>query len=317
MPRVENFSISINQFNGDSEYVDHFFNLIKQSARINKWSTDQTILFLKSKLAGPALKFFIESQELQNTDDLTVFESKFKTFFKNDAQQSTITDFNNLVIQQDETIIHFCHRLHVITNKVYKNISDESALDSIKYNKLLSVLPANFRIKLLEEKIQDFNKAMERAQEIQNIYRSEFQPNNNNTNVNSSQTVMHMSAQINRLSEKVDALTKEKSQTEQNNPQQPSRFHQRNPRNFRPQNRQFNDRQNRFTPRYQVKCQICSKIGHSADRCYRYLNNQRSNQNRNYNRYQSNRNQNSRYQSNRGRPSRSNQNNPNMQPLNE
>lgn len=272
MARSQNFTISINQFTGESEYVEHFFNLVGQSAQINKWSPDQTILFIKSKLAGAALKFYLENSELQCTTDVELFETKFKTFFKNDSTQATFNEFNKLAILPDESIKHFCHRLHVLTTTVYKDINDDKALDAIKLNKLLSVLPANLRIKLLEEKVKNFNTAMSRAQEIQNIYNSEFQSNSDSSNKN-PQSVLHFSTELRKLNEKVDALTQTKNSTNHTESQANQNLSNQNGRNQRAMYRQ--PYRNRFNNRFPVKCQLCFRVGHTANRCFKYVNSQR------------------------------------------
>ncbi len=60
------FSVQINSFDGTPSYAKFFFSLIKESAKINQWTNDQTILFLKSKLTGPALKFLLENDNNVN-----------------------------------------------------------------------------------------------------------------------------------------------------------------------------------------------------------------------------------------------------------
>lgn len=276
----QNFTISVPPYNGDSDYTTHFFDLIKQNAIINKWSNDQMILFVKSKLAGAALKMYLESPDLQCSDDISSFENAFKTFFQKHNDQFTITDFNNLTFMPDESVRHFCHRLHVLTTKVYKNVSDSTALDSIKLNKLLSVLPANIRIKLLEEKVTTFNKAMERAHEIQSIYVSEFQPKNNNCD-QSAQTIFHLSAQVSELQQKLEALNKKQSVKRQSNEPRPSNSSNFiSSRNNRYQNFSH-QRPYRSGPNIkQIKCQLCFKFGHTANRCYRYRQNYRNLYNR-------------------------------------
>lgn len=273
------FSITINPFNGDSEYVEHFFSLIKDNAKINKWSNEQSLLFLKSKLLGPALKYFLENPDFAICNDIQSIEQKFKEFFCQKSAVISIVDFDKLIFMPNESVKHFAHRLQVITSKVYSDISDDKALNAIKFNKFMSALQPNLRIKLREENICNFTEAVKRAQSLQEILENESIYNQTN-----SQSINAISTQLNNLNDKINALTANSTETQPENAEQRNLKHQNNhrpvyTRNNRNSNRNSNFQSARFHTRRRVeniKCQICGKLNHTADKCFRYL---RCNQN--------------------------------------
>jgi outer membrane murein-binding lipoprotein Lpp len=279
MPRKEQpaFSVNINPFDGDPSYLKFFFVLLQESAKINSWTNEQTILCLKSKLTGAALKYLLETPELMVTNDIELIQSSFQNFFGQKSTNSAFTEFNNLIILPDESVKHFAHRLNVTTRDAYPDISDQNALNSIKLNKLLSSLPTNLRIKLREENIRDFQKATTRAQELQDIILNELLPNNS-----SAQCINTISANLANLTSKVDSLAQNHTQTHKQNNQAHSysnnNFNNRNSfktKNFRSRNNfsNFKNRNNQS-----IVCQLCFKPGHKALTCFKYVNRQRREQ---------------------------------------
>lgn len=276
MSRKENstFNVHINSFDGDPNYVKFFFVLLHESAKINKWTNEQTLLFLKSKLTGAALKYFLETPNLMLTEDITLIQNKFETFFCEKANNSAFSEFNNLSLLPDESITHFSHRLNVITTNAYPDITDQNALNSIKLNKFLASLPTNLRIKLREEKVISFENAMCRAQELQQIFNSELQPNNNQNNC-----INAISTSLANLTDKVDALTQNNKNShntqnlrEGNQTQEyvQNRHNYRNSfksRNFPHSNSRVISNRNAQP----IVCQLCLKQGHKANTCFRYL----------------------------------------------
>jgi hypothetical protein len=276
MSRKENstFNVHINSFDGDPNYVKFFFVLLHESAKINKWTNEQTLLFLKSKLTGAALKYFLETPNLMLTDDITLIQNKFETFFCEKSNNSAFTEFNNLSLLPEESITHFSHRLNVITTNAYPDITDQNALNSIKLNKFLASLPTNLRIKLREEKVISFENAMCRAQELQQIFNSELQPKSNQNNY-----INAISTSLANLTDKVDALTQNNTNSRNNRTLREgdqeqdyaqNRHNYRNSyksRNFSRSNRRFIGNRN-VQP---IVCQLCFKQGHKANTCVRYV----------------------------------------------
>lgn len=68
-------------FDGDASLVDFFFNQIKTLAKAQGWKEQETIQFLGSKLAGPALAFFMQNPAIYTAEKLRAIEEEFKKFF--------------------------------------------------------------------------------------------------------------------------------------------------------------------------------------------------------------------------------------------
>lgn len=275
------FTIQISPFDGDPNYVSHFFNLIEELALQNNWSNEQTILFFKSKLSGPALKFFLEDVNLAKSDNLNTILLEFKNFFVPDNTSSTLNELNKIQLLPDESIRHFAHRLQVLTHKVYTQVTDENALSVIKYNKFISALPANLRIKLLEENIQNFKDAVQRAHQLQDILNQELVPKTSN-----SESCNTLTTQLADLAAKVNALTLTAQPSSLKIDRPTQNLHRGNWKN-RSVNQFRNKNVNSWRkPNHNIQrsnnyiCQLCNKKGHSASRCFKFtrLVNQRSSQ---------------------------------------
>lgn len=274
-------------------FLISFFSQIEAISQINKWSDQEKLIFLKSKLTGAALRFVIDSPNFDNFnyEDL---KKSLRDFFTNKSQTSSLIEFNNLNLLPQESIKNFAHRLDSLTAKVY-NIKDSDSLNNIKFIKLIGSLPSNIRVKILEEDIKLYPELVNRAQQLQDIFCSEaLLINNENGSINSK---------LNALAEKINSLTfnpnkegihENKSENDKKT-QQKSRI---NPDRSSPENK------TRYKAKQPIKCQICNRLFHSAKFCYKYTNlKNKSNQNnrkppfnsRYSNRYQNNDSNNSYY----------------------
>lgn len=269
-----NFSIQVSPYDGSSS-VKFFFSIIRDCANVNSWTKEQTILFLKSKLTGQALQFLIESQ-LAESDDIDTIQTKFQDFFGEKPNESAFNDFNNLKLAEEETIKNFAHKLNVITRNAYPDITDQTAIDSIKLNKFLNVLPINLRIKLREEKIKNFEAAISRASELREIMQSELR-----TQDSSAQCFNIISTNLANLTNKVDALAQanaKHSQTPQDDKHINVNTHNRDYQTSQFKTRFFSSGNthrfgnNRHRNHQNIICQICSKQGHAAVHCFKYTN---------------------------------------------
>lgn len=266
-----NFNIQINNFNGEKSYLPHFFSLIRDLSKQNAWNDDQTLLFFKSKLAGAALQYFLENPSFLHLKDLNKIESIFKEFFCADTQSHDLNQFNEIKLLPQEAIRHFAHRLQVITHKAYSTITDEEALNVIKFNKFISAIPAHIRIKLLEENIKAFKDAVDRAHQLNDILQQELNLNNPPAAANN----MNITAQLENLTEKVNAIAVAKNipPTPRNSNQHPTTSNNHyNHQNHRPFNnrRKFNNRP--FHRKNYSVCQLCGKSSHKASNCFKYTN---------------------------------------------
>ena len=259
MSKSKNFSITVTPFEGDPNLYAFFVSQIEAISDINKWTIEEKTIYLKSKLTGAALKFLIDSQNL-NKCTYSELKNELGNFFSNKSQTASVIDFNNLHMLPQESIKNFAHRLNSLTSKVY-DITDQNILDNIKFIKLIGALPPNIRTKILEENVKIYQEVVNRAQQLQDIACNEAilvgRRDNNDA----------ISVKLNELSEKINALTfnpnkdieqnKRENRDEKNKPC--SSFHKN-----RVSNRSF------FKTKQSITCQICSRIGHSADKCFRF-----------------------------------------------
>ena len=171
-----------------------------------------------------------------------------------------------------ENIRNFSHRLSNLVNKVYQ-VEDKKAVDRIKYIRFLQAIPSNIKIKMLEEGIDNFNSAVNRAQELQNIYNTD-----NSILVQNTQESSHqISEQLADLSAKVNALTFSNTKDVQDNDsktdERSHRFNNNRPSHAqRYKSRRVNTqhKSERYTSS-RVFCQLC-RGPHEALQCRKYLN---------------------------------------------
>lgn len=178
LKKMATFMPQINQFEGEPALVDFFFNSIKELSTINGWDATKTVSFLKSKLTGSALTFYIQSQECQNQKDINKLHSIFKEFFSNDSNQSSILDLSAFSILPGESIKSLSHRLENLVSRIYNNVKDQDSRNVILQNHLLHALPLTLKTKILEENITDYKETIKRAQQLQNIQMSMQYPQN-------------------------------------------------------------------------------------------------------------------------------------------
>lgn len=277
----KNFTVNVNNFDGDQKSLSFFFSQIKALQSVKKWKNPQTALYLKSKLVGPALTFMLENETIMNCNDIDQIENAFRDFFITDSHTSNLIEFNNLTMLPQESIKNFAHRLSVLSGKVY-TMSTPADLENVKYIKFISSIPSNIRVKLQEEGTKTFPEAVKRANELQQILQNEalLQVNPTNLSVNT------ITEQLTELSEKINMLSFKQEAPKQNKKSRsPSPRRHVQSDNMRPQYKNRNMSQfNRNRRPFQVlTCQLCRRTGHTASRCRIFLN---RNQNRSYNRFQ-------------------------------
>ena len=276
MTQSKNTQLTVNNFEGDPTLVDFFFDQIKSLASIYKWSPEFTVTFLRGKLVGPALQFFIQSEDLYKSNNIDFIQKEFKEFFAPQSQTSASVELNNLVILPQETIKHFAHRLNRLVSLVYTDIQDVKSLESVKLHKFISTIPPNLRIKLQEEQINYYKKAVDRAQTLQDIALNETLLNQMMQNP----TVNKISQQLVELTEKVNSLsftnnTQGDSSTNKNKDVEERGSNSFSPRCFKNHYKtkfpyRSKPNKNRFHPRTAIICQLCNRKGHTANRCFKW-----------------------------------------------
>ena len=279
-------NINVLNFEGDPSLLNFFFDQIRSYASINKLKPDETVAFLKGKLSGPALKFMTQSPILYKSNDLNFIESEFKSFFTPMSSTQALVEFNNLVMLPQETIKNLSHRLNILADIIYSRITDPTALDQIKFTKFISVIPSNIRIKLQEENINDYKTGIQRAQVLQEINVNEKILTNQASNpvlTNLSERVLHLTEKLdaftfaNSKEDKEDSSVKTKTQSRFNHNKFKNNFKSRQ---MRMQDNQFQNSKNRTSS---VICQLCSRPGHTAIKCFKWqrINSRKNNNSRN------------------------------------
>lgn len=209
---AHSFNPNINAFDGDSQLVNFFFTQVAEIAKFNKWDDAKTIFFLKTKLVGPALNFFLQSDCSSPGQTFEKIKAAFTDYFSNDSPQASILDLTAFHILPDENIKSLSHRLNILIHKVYTNVDDKKSLDQIKKTHLLQVLPTTIRLKIMEEKLNTYDEIVTRAQELQAIHSTVVtQPSSSHLN-----KFDELSKQINFLSDKLSHCDVSKSENNSN-----------------------------------------------------------------------------------------------------
>lgn len=261
----QNFNFSIQPFAGDPATLKFFFLQLEDYVKINGLNDEQAIATFRSLLSGNALKFYIEEPSLLNMKTLDEIKQKFCEFFRCE-DTSSIFALNNILLKPQETIRSLSHRINITFSKVYPNLTDPEAIDMLKYTHLMNALPHDMKVTILKENINAYEKAVDRAQQLQNIdsaINNQYQSNNQILNLNS---------EINNLKEQINGIvTNTKDQNvNKNYPRNEKNFYKRktfynkNKRNYQPYGNNNNGRQN--------FCVFCGRYGHIMKFCREFTN---------------------------------------------
>lgn len=253
---------------------------------------------LKSKLTGPALRFLTQKPNFFKSNDINEIEKEFSLFFALVSKTQSLVDFNNLMLQPAESIRNFAHRLDVLTTKVHSEIQDNVTINNIKFLKFISALPSNLRVKLQEEGITEYIRAVERAQNLQEIFSGEKILNA----CTATPVIGSFAETLNDLNEKINALQISLNKNNKNCNDSNSASHNDYDRSYEKKRRSFSykeskryshdDRFKKNSPqnyKYNVVfCQLCRRKGHEANYCFKWT--RASTQRSNFNRYTGNNN---------------------------
>lgn len=285
--------INILNFEGDPSLINFFFDQLKSYANLNKLKPEETVAFLKGKLAGPALKFLTQSPELYKSNDFEFIEKEFKSFFAPMSKTQALLEFNNIQMLPQETIKNIAHRINNVTLMVYPQINEE-ALNEIKFMKFLSVIPSSIRIKIQEENITDYRIAITRAQALQDIFSNEKILQSHSSDFQSDT----ISKKLNEISENLLALTisKPKRNSKSPSPKKSPRNKSWQPRyksryTFKNVHKNANNRNEQSKQKFRNNpsppvCQLCFKRYHTAQRCFKWKNaNKNNGQSNNFNQF--------------------------------
>lgn len=231
---------------------------------------------------------------------------------------ANINDFHNFIILPQEGTQNTAHRLDLISHRVYKDI-EHISLERIKFVKFLQIVPSDIRAKLLENNINTYPEAVEKAELIQNCAASNKILNSNEEEHDKFNNLTH---QINSLQASIEKIEKDKTENTKRVKKDKShknnnnhfhskqrgnignvkrnfrggRFNVRNRKNFRNfrggssttynRNDNYNDRTNNYnnSNNYnKIQCQICYIWGHSGRYCDKIQNFHQDNTSSNHN----------------------------------
>lgn len=242
------FRLNINSYDGDPDLFEFFAEQFRSFVTLNNYKASESLAFLKSKLTGAALKYYTESPRLKEISCPDTLLSELKSFFSTSSHASSLQALNSLALLPSESIKNLSHRISVLVEKVHPQISDKTALNSIKYVKLLSSLPSEIRVKIMESNITDFNEAVERANNLQNI----LIENRVLNSIQMTEPSTSLQAEVHSLRQTIEEL--KQSQTKVPN----------NTKHHRPMSRQ--DRYSQQRP----VCSFCNKRGHIMRDCFQF-----------------------------------------------
>lgn len=272
-PVQSKFSINILNFDGDPDLLDFFFDSLQELKEINKWSEKQTIIFFKTKITGVALKYFIESDTCSKLNTIEDIRKNFKAFFKKESREISLMNLNNLKLLPSESILNLAHRVENLVKKAYPNIVDVDALNDIKLQHFLNVLPLASKTKILEAQIVNFDEAVKRAQIIQDVEIS--------TNVLSCNNIVQpgLNEEINLLKQEITDLKSQSQNVNKDKSHYNSKFskHKHHNKFFKPRGQFHNNKFRNYNKDFrnsvnykQKQCAFCGKFNHIMKNCFEF-----------------------------------------------
>lgn len=304
-PRMNFPTLQIQPFDGNPDELNFFITQLTNMSQMYGWSEESFMMFISQNLRGVAKKFFFQKSEITKFESAEQIFTELRTFFLQKSVAAHSKELDNLQMFTDEKIINLSHRLEVLVHKVYSKINDNQALDQIKFNKFLQVIPHSYRLLIRQSQIDNFREAVAKATLAQDcdIENAIISPIND---TNDDKRFSQIDEQLHSLQESLEKLKEPENKYKQSsvsNKRSPRKnFHNNrgnfnanrfkfhrgtNRRNFRrprgfnynrgARNSNFNDRnmymtdnqwnnnQNTLVP--DIQCQLCLCLGHSARQC--------------------------------------------------
>lgn len=277
--------LAIQAYDGQPSTCKFFFEGVTNIQNLFQWSDAETIAFLKTKLTGPALDYFIQEPSVREAQTVEIIASKFSNFFKEDSKQTSLQKWSGLKRLSGESLNNLAHRISVLFRKSHPEILDAISQNTIKLNQFLNLIPTEIKIKILENQISDFEEAVSKAQlwhELQTQSQQSVQPSTS-ANIGLELQVNALQSQVKALIEQNNDL-KAKESKQDNNSNRNVNYN--NSRNNQGPNRQFtkNQRYQRSSQfqrhpnrnnNYNVRrsfCNICNSRSHSINQCLKLQN---------------------------------------------
>lgn len=268
----KHFSIPIQPFAGDPAVLDFFAKQIQDVCTINNYENNQAVAFFRAHLTGAALNFYCTDPYFKGNLTLQQIIDKFKEYFLVTPNASVHT-LQTLQILPSESMHNLAHRLNKIIAQVYPELVDEAARNTIKLTHFTAALPYSIKVVLLKENIVDFNEAVKRAQQLQDIEISAAMVPTHPSDIK----IASLNEEVNALKQQINAISLQKS--EQNKTKQDHREY-RNAYKTRfsrkPYDRNFGNKQNYYKPKFNnfsrtTTCSFCGRNNHIMKNCREFL----------------------------------------------
>ena len=276
MPPKHNININIQNFDGNPSMVNFFFDQINEVKEIYNLSDTETFALFKSKLHGPALHFFLDTPNLSQIKDLSVLRKEFENFYVHKKSvHSSLKNLECLKIEPQESLRNFSYRLEKLLKEAYPKL-DKPSLMSIKFTHFINAMSKPIKIKLLEENINDFDTALQRAEHLKNIYDSNLSPpkavdNELLFNLTSDEKTKHKQITSQSKFKKFQSPPKNsnKAWTQRHDYSQRSQFHKYKQRSFFQKKNNYTRNNSRVRP--QIQCPFCGLRNHLMKDCFQFL----------------------------------------------
>lgn len=273
MDSARKIAISVTPFEGDPNKFSFFEEQINSIINLNKLENHEALVYVKSKLTGAALQYYIESPILQNITNVNEFLTNLKNFFVPHVKSTAVHELQHITMLPNENIQSLAHRISCLTKIVYPNITHDESLQNLMLVSLLNAIPNSIKVKLVEANCKTFTQAVAHAETLFQVY---ARHNILNFLVDTPSTVTNeiaqLQAEVNHLkAHNVNSSSLPDAKT----PHSPEKrqFHKnRNTNlNFVKKNKYKNSQQ-QYTSnnRKPIVCHYCNKVGHTLNRCFKF-----------------------------------------------
>ena len=215
--------INITPFSGDPEQLEYFITQVKDLASLNKWVDKHTLAYTRSKLQGQAHTFIIQRSTYENLNSTNDLFSALRAQFRQQNVCKSINEFNSLVMLPGESIRNLTHRLDAIAPRAHQSVKDKKALEAIKFNKFIGIVPNEYRKAILQDNIAEYNEAVEKATLLQDCDISNEIICQTTSAAYSHTPMQNIQSELNTIKESLHYLTQNSANN--NNTEKSKTFH--------------------------------------------------------------------------------------------
>ena len=244
-------------------------------------------------MSGKALTFIIESEEIAPIQNAQELFQKLQQQFKHRSFATSFNDWENLKMLPQESVRNLAHRINLAFHRTFPEDDTHSATaNRAKLYKLIKVLPAEVRLKIMQDNITEYSTAVEKAALIQDCLRNN-KIFSNTENINPQMELLNYQFHNLKAKSENSKISEESNRFKQTNSHR--NFQNRSPRgkfkknnsnfhsykqnyqsnrkfskNIRHQNSNPEDKNEENLPSIKPICQLCERRGHLARQCRKY-----------------------------------------------